>query len=87
MMSTKDEPDAKLPPAVDGLLRVHKRTTDGLDVEPDQPQRGAPTVGPTWLLVPAFTSWQPDWQAKEQPANPYKMLQSVFSEFSVSPII
>jgi poly(rC)-binding protein 3/4 len=53
MMSTKDEPDAKLPPAVDGLLRVHKRTTDGLDVEPDQPQRGAPTVGPTRLLVPA----------------------------------
>ncbi|TVU49293.1 hypothetical protein EJB05_00600, partial [Eragrostis curvula] len=53
MISAKDEPDAELPPAVDGLLRVHKRITDGLDSEPDQPQRGAATVGPTRLLVPA----------------------------------
>jgi poly(rC)-binding protein 3/4 len=53
MISAKDELDAELPPAVDGLLRVHKRITDGLDGEPDQPQRGAATVGPTRLLVPA----------------------------------
>jgi hypothetical protein len=38
MISAKDEPDVVLPPAVDGLLRVHKRITDGLDVETDQPQ-------------------------------------------------
>uniref|UniRef100_A0A0D9Y149 K Homology domain-containing protein n=1 Tax=Leersia perrieri TaxID=77586 RepID=A0A0D9Y149_9ORYZ len=53
MISAKDEPDAPVPPAVDGLLRVHKRITDGLDGEPDQPQRAAGTVGPTRLLVPA----------------------------------
>uniref|UniRef100_J3NEQ2 K Homology domain-containing protein n=2 Tax=Oryza brachyantha TaxID=4533 RepID=J3NEQ2_ORYBR len=52
MISAKDEPDALVPPAVDGLLRVHKRITDGLDVEPDQPQRAA-AGGPTRLLVPA----------------------------------
>ena len=51
MISAKDEPDAVLSPAVDGLLRVHKRITDGLDAETDQPQRV--TAGPTRLLVPA----------------------------------
>ncbi|KQJ85976.1 flowering locus K homology domain [Brachypodium distachyon] len=53
MISAKDEPDALVSPAVDGLLRVHKRITDGLDSETDQPQRGAGPVGPTRLLVPA----------------------------------
>ncbi|KAL6622566.1 hypothetical protein ACP70R_032445 [Stipagrostis hirtigluma subsp. patula] len=53
MISAKDEPDAVLPPAIDGLLRVHKRITDGLDSEADQPQRGTASVGPTRLLVPA----------------------------------
>ncbi|CAM0949120.1 unnamed protein product [Alopecurus aequalis] len=53
MISAKDEPDALVPPAVDGLLRVHKRITDGLDSEGDQPQRGAGPVAPTRLLVPA----------------------------------
>ena len=53
MISAKDEPDAPVSPAVDGLLRVHKRITDGLDSEADQPQRGAGPVGPTRLLVPA----------------------------------
>ena len=53
MISAKDEPDAVLSPAVDGLLRVHKRITDGLDAETDQPQRGTVTAGPTRLLVPA----------------------------------
>lgn len=31
MVSAKEEPDISIPPAVDGLLRVHKRTVDGLD--------------------------------------------------------
>ncbi|KAM0857326.1 hypothetical protein ACQ4PT_048520 [Festuca glaucescens] len=53
MISAKDEPDALVPPAVDGLLRVHNRITDGLDGESEQPQRGAGPVGPTRLLVPA----------------------------------
>jgi len=53
MISAKDEPDAVLSPAVDGLLRVHKRITDGLDAETDQPQRCTVTAGPTRLLVPA----------------------------------
>jgi poly(rC)-binding protein 2/3/4 len=53
MISAKDEPDVVLPPAVDGLLRVHKRITDGLDDDTEQPQRGTVTAGPTRLLVPA----------------------------------
>jgi poly(rC)-binding protein 2/3/4 len=53
MISAKDELDTVLPPAVDGLLRVHKRITDGLDGETDQPQRATVTAGPTRLLVPA----------------------------------
>ncbi|KAF8733363.1 hypothetical protein HU200_014969 [Digitaria exilis] len=53
MISAKDEPDVVLPPAVDGLLRVHKRITDGLDGETDQPQRATVPSGPTRLLVPA----------------------------------
>ncbi|XP_078429819.1 RNA-binding KH domain-containing protein isoform X2 [Wolffia australiana] len=31
MVSAKEEPDSALPPAIDGLLRVHKRIVDGLD--------------------------------------------------------
>jgi hypothetical protein len=53
MISAKDEPDAVLPPAVDGLLRVHKRIIDGLDGETDQPERVTVTAGTTRLLVPA----------------------------------
>ncbi|KAJ1266190.1 hypothetical protein BS78_08G131700 [Paspalum vaginatum] len=53
MISAKDEPDAVIPPAIDGLLRVHKRITDGLDGETDQPQRVTVPAGPTRLLVPA----------------------------------
>ncbi|XP_072990200.1 flowering locus K homology domain [Typha latifolia] len=33
MVSAKEEPDASLSPAMDGLLKVHKRTVDGLDGE------------------------------------------------------
>ncbi|KAI4992626.1 hypothetical protein ZWY2020_057868 [Hordeum vulgare] len=53
MISAKDEPDALVPPAIDGLLRVHNRITDGLDSETDQAQKGASPAGPTRLLVPA----------------------------------
>lgn len=53
MISAKDEPDTELPPAVDGLLRVHRRITDGLETETDQPQRATVNTGPTRLLVPA----------------------------------
>ncbi|KAE8712161.1 Flowering locus K-like proteiny domain [Hibiscus syriacus] len=52
MVSAKDEPDSSLPPAMDGLLRVHKRIVDGLEGDPSH----APAVGTkvsTRLLVPA----------------------------------
>ena len=53
MISAKDEPEAPLSPAVDGLLRVHKRITDSSDGESGQPQRSAGNIGPTRLLVPS----------------------------------
>ncbi|AQK64208.1 flowering locus K homology domain isoform X1 [Zea mays] len=53
MISAKDEPDAPLSPAMDGLLRVHKRITDSSDGESSQPQRSAGNIGPTRLLVPS----------------------------------
>ncbi|KAF6156876.1 hypothetical protein GIB67_000416 [Kingdonia uniflora] len=31
--SAKEEPDASIPPVIDGLLRVHKRTADSLDAD------------------------------------------------------
>ncbi|KAL6325862.1 hypothetical protein AAG906_031099 [Vitis piasezkii] len=31
MVSAKEEPDSSLPPAMDGLLKVHKRIVDGLE--------------------------------------------------------
>ncbi|KAA8537052.1 hypothetical protein F0562_029530 [Nyssa sinensis] len=52
MVSAKEEPDASLPPAVDGLLRVHKRIVDGLEGDSSH----APPVGSkvsSRLLVPA----------------------------------
>lgn len=54
MVSAKDVPDSSLPPAMDGLLRVHRRIVDGLDGDSSQPQ--APPAGgkvSTRLLVPA----------------------------------
>ncbi|KAK1295642.1 hypothetical protein QJS10_CPB15g01945 [Acorus calamus] len=33
MITAKEEPDASLPPAINGLLMVHKRTIDGIDSE------------------------------------------------------
>ena len=53
MISAKDEPDAPVSPAMDGLLRVHKRITDSSDGESGQPQRSAGNIGPTRLLVQA----------------------------------
>lgn len=52
MISAKEEPDSSLPPAIDGLLRVHKRVVDGLDSDSSQ---AAPVGGKvsTRLLVPA----------------------------------
>lgn len=50
MVSAKEEPDASLPPAIDGLLRVHKRIVDGLDGEPGGASGGNVT---TRLLVAA----------------------------------
>jgi poly(rC)-binding protein 3/4 len=52
MVSAKEEPDSSLPPAIDGLLRVHKRVVDGLDSDSSH----APSAGvkvTTRLLVPA----------------------------------
>ncbi|KAM3294155.1 hypothetical protein ACQJBY_037200 [Aegilops geniculata] len=53
IISAKDEPDEPISPAMDGLLKIHKRITDGSDGESGQLQRGASNVGPTRLLVPA----------------------------------
>ncbi|XP_038716028.1 flowering locus K homology domain-like [Tripterygium wilfordii] len=53
MVSAKEEPDSSLPPAVDGLLRVHKRIVDGLDGDSSH---APPSIGgkvSTRLLVPA----------------------------------
>lgn len=53
MVSAKEEPDSSLPPAMDGLLRVHKRIVDGLDG--DSSHAPPPTGGKvsTRLLVAA----------------------------------
>lgn len=51
MISARDEPEAAISPAIDGLLRVHKRVIDGLEGEGDvHPSSGLVT---TRLLVPA----------------------------------
>lgn len=52
MVSAKEEPDASLPPAMSGLLRVHRRIVDGLDEDSSE---AAPAGGKvsTRLLVPA----------------------------------
>ncbi|KAM7269370.1 hypothetical protein ACFE04_024867 [Oxalis oulophora] len=50
MVSAKDEPDSAVPPAVDGLLRVHKRIIDGMEGDSSH----APlTKISTRFLVPA----------------------------------
>ncbi|MED6190135.1 hypothetical protein PIB30_102793, partial [Stylosanthes scabra] len=53
MVSGKDEPDSSLPPAVDGLLKVHKRLLDGLENDFSHASSGVPGKVSTKLLVPA----------------------------------
>ncbi|XP_043691153.1 flowering locus K homology domain-like isoform X1 [Telopea speciosissima] len=53
LISAKEEPDASIPPAMDGLLRVHKRIVDGLDGDvAHAPPNGGVTIS-TRLLVAA----------------------------------
>ncbi|KAK4755498.1 hypothetical protein SAY87_009255 [Trapa incisa] len=52
MVSAKEEPDSPLPPAMDGLLRVHKRLIDGSEGE-GNPLRGTSGKISTRLLVAA----------------------------------
>ncbi|KAK8576148.1 hypothetical protein V6N13_090625 [Hibiscus sabdariffa] len=53
MVSAKEEPDSSLPPAVDGLLRVHKRLIDGLEGDSSLATSAVVTKLSTRLLVPA----------------------------------
>lgn len=53
MVSAKEEPDSPLPPAVDGLLRVHRRVVDGLENDSSDPPPNAGGKVSTRLLVPA----------------------------------
>lgn len=53
MVSAKEEPDSSLPPAMDGLLRVHKRIVDGLDGDSSHPSPNAGAKVSTRLLVAA----------------------------------
>lgn len=53
MVSGKEEPDSSLPPAIDGLLRVHARIVDGLDSDSSQAPPGMGGKVSTRLLVPA----------------------------------
>lgn len=53
MVSAKEEPDSSLPPAMDGLLRVHKRIIDGSEGDSSHaPPSGGAKIS-TRLLVPA----------------------------------
>lgn len=53
MVSAKEEPDASLPPAVDGLLRVLRRVLDGPENNSSDPELNAGEKVSTRLLVPA----------------------------------
>lgn len=53
MISAKEEPDASISPAMDGLLRVSKKIIDGLDGESGHTPVSADSIVPTRLLVPA----------------------------------
>lgn len=50
LVSAKEEPDVPIPPAMDGLLKVHKRIVDG-DSDPANASSGAGIC--TRLLVAA----------------------------------
>ncbi|KAK4339489.1 hypothetical protein RND71_040951 [Anisodus tanguticus] len=53
MVSAKEEPGASLPPAIDGLLRVHRRVVDGLESDSSHPPPPVAGKVSTNLLVPA----------------------------------
>uniref|UniRef100_A0A2N9GEU8 K Homology domain-containing protein n=1 Tax=Fagus sylvatica TaxID=28930 RepID=A0A2N9GEU8_FAGSY len=53
MVSGKEEPDSSLPPAMDGLLRVHKRIVDGLEGDSSHAPPGMGGKVSTRLLVAA----------------------------------
>ncbi|XP_028790267.1 flowering locus K homology domain isoform X4 [Neltuma alba] len=53
MVSAREEPDSSLPPAVDGLLRVHKRVIDGLEIDSSHAPLGVGGKVSTRLLVAA----------------------------------
>lgn len=53
MVSAKEEPESSLPPAIDGLLRVHRRVVDGLENDSSHPPPTAAGKVSTKLLVPA----------------------------------
>lgn len=54
MISAEDEPDVSIPPAVDGLLRVHRRIIGILDVESGHLPQGSCNTVHTRLLVTAI---------------------------------
>ncbi|KAL9272761.1 Flowering locus K homology domain-like protein [Drosera capensis] len=53
MVSAKEEPDSPLPPAMDGLLKVHKRIIDGLEGDSSQAPPAAGGKVSTRMLLPA----------------------------------
>ncbi|XP_058107586.1 flowering locus K homology domain-like isoform X2 [Magnolia sinica] len=53
IISAKEEPDASTPPAVDGLLKIHRRAIDGLDNESGHAPTNAGAAVSTRLLVAA----------------------------------
>ncbi|CAN4108558.1 unnamed protein product [Withania somnifera] len=53
MVSAKEEPESSLPPAMDGLLRVHRRIVDGLESDSSHPPPAVTGKVSTKLLVPA----------------------------------
>uniref|UniRef100_A0A7N0RD57 K Homology domain-containing protein n=1 Tax=Kalanchoe fedtschenkoi TaxID=63787 RepID=A0A7N0RD57_KALFE len=53
MVSAKEEPDSSLPPAIEGLLRVHRRLLDGLENDSAHGPSGGGGKISTRLLVAA----------------------------------
>ena len=52
MISAKEEPGSSVPPAVDGLLRIHKRIIDGLESDFTHAPSGVVGKVSIKLLVP-----------------------------------
>eukprot|EP01018_Ginkgo_biloba_P035766 Gb_12790 [translate_table: standard] len=55
MVSAKEEPEAAVSPAMDGILKVHKRIIEGIDVQGElgRAQQGGGGTTSTRLLVAA----------------------------------